>query len=120
MTFTHTETDLPIERQYPKLVRDRIPEIIEKDGKIAHRHIAGDEEYVSLLLSKLIEEASELKDAQGLEHQKEEIADVREVLKSIQLALGFSDDDVAAAVQASKAEARGGFEGRIILDLSPE
>jgi len=119
MKHAHTETDLPIESQYPKLVRDKIPAMIECDGKIAATHIAGGSEYVRLLLAKLIEEASELRDAESPDHQKEEIADVREVLGALQKALGFSEDELKE-VQASKFEERGGFEGRIILDLKPE
>ncbi|RTK94986.1 phosphoribosyl-ATP pyrophosphohydrolase [Candidatus Saccharibacteria bacterium] len=119
MKHTHTETDLPIENQYPKLVRDNIPVMIERDGKTATTHIAGEEEYVSFLLAKLVEEATELKNAVDSDHRQEEIADVREVLGAIQAALGFSEDELRE-VQASKLAERGGFAGRIILDLKPE
>ena len=119
MKHTHTETNLPIENQYPKLVRDLIPERITQGGKQFSMHIADHDEYVSFLLSKLIEEASELKQANTLDHQKEEIADVREVLSAIQEALELSEDELQE-VQASKAEERGGFSGRIILDERPE
>jgi predicted house-cleaning noncanonical NTP pyrophosphatase (MazG superfamily) len=119
MDHTHTETDLPIENQYPKLVRDKIPAIIERDGQVATTHIAGDSEYINFLLAKLVEEASELKDTESPDHQKEELADVREVLGALQKALGFSED-VLKRVQASKFDERGGFEGRIILDVKPE
>lgn len=110
---------MAIERQYPKLVRDRIPEMIERDGKVAVTHIAGQKEYVDFLLSKLVEEASELKEASSSDHQKEEIADVREVLAALQDALGFSQGEIQE-VQTSKAEERAGFSGRIILDSEPE
>lgn len=119
MKHTHTKTHLPIENEYPKLVKDRIPEMIERDGKFAATHIADSAEYVSFLLAKLVEEASELRDAESPDHQKEEIADVREVLGALQKALGFSEDELNA-VQTSKFDERGGFEGQIILDLKPE
>lgn len=119
MAHTHTDTDLPIESQHPKLVRDRIPEMIQAQDKIAITHVADKREYIDSLLSKLVEEATELKEAEGSEHQKEEMADVREVLGALQIALGFSEEDVHA-VQASKAKERGGFAGRIILDVKPE
>jgi predicted house-cleaning noncanonical NTP pyrophosphatase (MazG superfamily) len=115
MLFTHTETDLPIESDYPKLVRDNIPEIIQANGKAPVTHIAGDNEYVSFLLKKIVEEATELRHAQDINHQKEEIADVLEVLDSIKRALGLTDEQVLNA-QVSKREERGSFEGRIILD----
>ena len=119
MKHTHTETDLPIENQYPKLVRDGIPSMIERDGKAAITHTAEGDEYVSFLLTKLIEEATELKNAASLDHQKEEIADVREVLGAIQVALGLREKEVLA-IQSSKFEERGGFSGRTVLDVRPE
>jgi predicted house-cleaning noncanonical NTP pyrophosphatase (MazG superfamily) len=119
MDHTHTETDLDIENQYPKLVRDKIPEMIERDGRTAITHVAGQEEYLRYLLSKLIEEATELKHAVGSDHQKEELADVRQVLADLQVALNFSDDEIDK-VQASKFAERGGFAERIILDALPE
>ena len=119
MKHTHTETDLLIENQYPKLVRDKIPTMIERDGRIATTHIAESAEYVNFLLAKLIEEASELNNAESPDHQKEEIVDVMEVLGALQNALGFSEDELKE-IQASKFDERGGFEGRIILDLKPK
>lgn len=115
MKHTHTETDLAIENKYPKLVRDRIPEIVERSGQSAPTHIADQEEYIQHLLAKLVEEATELKEAEGLDHQKEEMADVREVLETLQEALEFAEHEIQE-VQASKAAERGGFRGRIIMD----
>ncbi|MBI1856722.1 nucleoside triphosphate pyrophosphohydrolase [Candidatus Saccharibacteria bacterium] len=120
MKHTHTETDLPIENQYPKLVRDKIPEMIERQGKKAEYHLEeNDEEYLSYLFAKLLEEATELSQAEGSDHQKEEVADVREVISAIQLALGITEPEIKE-VQASKREERGGFTGRFILDSLPE
>lgn len=120
MKHTHTETDLPIENQYPKLVRDRIPELIERDGKTSEHHYeANDDKYLGFLLSKLIEEATELSEAEGAEHQREELADVREVVASIQEILAISEQEISE-IQASKREERGGFGGRIVLDSLPE
>jgi predicted house-cleaning noncanonical NTP pyrophosphatase (MazG superfamily) len=42
-----------------------------------------------------------------------------EVLDALQSALGFSVDELKE-VRTSKLEERGGFGGRIILDLKPE
>lgn len=116
--MAHTENESPTESQYPKLVRDRIPAIIERQGKIAKTHIADKEEYIQHLLLKLIEEATELQEASQTDHQKEEIADVWEVLDAIQAALGFSRDDIQK-IQINKAEERGGFTDGVILDSKP-
>ena len=85
----YSETNTPIENQYPKLVRDKIPEIIKKDGMVVRSHVATPEEYIQHLFSKLLEESSELKNARGRDHQMEELADVREVLASLQIAIGL-------------------------------
>lgn len=120
MKHTHTETDLPIENQYPKLVRNKIPEIIEREGKkVKYRQAENDEEYLNYLLAKLSEEAKELAQAEGIDHQKEELVDVREVISAIQLALGITEPEIEE-VQASKREERGGFTERFILDSLPE
>ncbi len=70
-----------IENQYPKLVRDKIPEIVEARGKkVDIRVVSDDAEYLGFLLSKLIEEATELAQAKTSDNQLEELADVMEVL----------------------------------------
>lgn len=119
MKHTHTQTDLAIENEYPKLVRDKIPQLIERDGNVALTHVAEFKEYTRYLLAKLIEEATELKEAGSIDHQKEELADVREVLSSIQSALDISEKEILE-IQISKAKERGGFTGRVILDSKPD
>ena len=119
MKHTHTQTDLAIENAYPKLVRDKIPQMIERDGKVARTHIAELDEYIRYLLAKFVEEATELKEAGSFDHQKEELADVREVLSTIQGALGITEQEIQE-IQTSKANERGGFGGRIILDSKPD
>ena len=44
---------------YHKLVRDRIPEIIEADGKVCICETLSDEDYIYLLDQKLNEELAE-------------------------------------------------------------
>ena len=43
---------------YNKLVRDKIPEIIEADGKLCATHILSEEEYIAALEAKLNEEVA--------------------------------------------------------------
>ncbi|MBV1821012.1 nucleoside triphosphate pyrophosphohydrolase, partial [Bacteroidales bacterium MSK.15.36] len=61
---------------YNKLVRDNIPEIIEKDGKKFDIRYAQKEELISLLEAKLQEEAKEFSEDKNLE----ELADLMEVI----------------------------------------
>lgn len=41
-------------KRYRKLVRDRIPEIIEASGKVCKTKILSDEEYLKLIDEKLV------------------------------------------------------------------
>ena len=116
MKYIHTKTNLPIEDQYPKLVRDKIPEIVEeKTGeKVKTRIMEKDEEYREYLLRKVVEEASELERAETKEHRAEEIADIMELVDTI---LGLDDLDLETIykIQTRKREERGGFKKRILM-----
>ena len=72
--------------EFNKLVRDRIPEIIEKEG------------------GKPVTRTLEL----------EELADVLEVVYALAKLRGYSVKELEAAYQ-KKHEARGGFEDRVFL-----
>ena len=96
---------------YNKLVRDKIPEIIEADGKTCKTRILSDEEYIAALEAKLNEEVAEYQSDKNLE----EMADVLEVLRAICLARGYSLEELEA-VRANKVEERGGFVKKIFLE----
>ena len=96
---------------YNKLVRDKIPEIIEADGKTCKTRILSDEEYIVALESKLGEEVEEYQTDKTLE----EMADVLEVLRAICIARGYSLDELEA-LSAKKADERGGFADKILLE----
>ena len=94
---------------YNKLVRDKIPEIIEGDGKICKTRILSDEEYIALE-AKLNEEVAEYQADKNLE----EMADVLEVLQAICIARGYSLNDLEE-MKAKKANERGGFKKKMFL-----
>ena len=96
---------------YNKLVRDKIPEIIEADGKVCRTHILSNEEYIAALEVKLNEEVAEYQADKNLE----EMADVLEVLQAICTARGYSLDELEA-MRAKKANERGGFKEKIFLE----
>ena len=96
---------------YNKLVRDKIPEIIEGDGKICKTRILSDEEYIAALEAKLNEEVAEYQADKNLE----EMADVLEVLQAICIARGYSLEELEA-LRAKKANERGGFADKIFLE----
>ena len=92
------------------MVRDRIPEIIEADGKICVYEILSDEDYVYLLDQKLNEELSEYQESKSLE----ELADLLEVMQAVVKARGWTLEKLEQ-VRADKATKRGGFEKKILL-----
>ena len=95
---------------YNKLVRDRIPEIIEADGKRCKTRILSDEEYLRYVDAKLDEELAEYHKDGSIE----ELADLLEVIRAAAAARGSSIEEVEA-IRVRKAEKRGGFEERILL-----
>lgn len=94
-----------------KLVRDKIPEIIEADGKTPITRILERDEYLSELDRKLNEEVAEYQGDKSLE----EMADVLEVLFAICEGRGYSIEELMAIKQKKKEE-RGGFQKRIFWE----
>ena len=101
--------------EYHKLVRDRIPEIIEKDGKTCECSVLSQEDYIVMLDQKLDEELAEYQESKSME----ELADLLEVMSAVATARGSSMEEVEK-IRASKKEKRGGFEKRILLETVTE
>ncbi len=97
--------------KYDKLVRDRIPEIIEAKGERCAYHVASDDEYRQKLYEKLGEEASEL----AIARDASEVSDVLEVIDAIVELEGFSRNEIEC-VKREKFAKRGGFSKRYILE----
>lgn len=95
----------------PKLVRDLIPQIITKQGKIPVTKTMDMEEYKKELAKKLIEEAYEFQIDQNIE----EMADIIEVFDAIIKAYGFNREELEI-VRAKKNSERGAFEKMIFLE----
>ena len=97
-------------KTYNKLVRDRIPEIIEAKGNKCEIDILSDEEYLKMIDAKLDEELAEYHKDQNIE----ELADLLEVIHAAAIARGYTLEQLEA-IRAKKAGERGGFEKRILL-----
>ncbi len=94
---------------YNKLVRDKIPEILDEKGIPYEKRVASPEEYKEELIKKLKEEVKEFDESAG---SQEELADVIEVINSLIKLPEYSDVE---EVRRKKAEERGGFDQRFIV-----
>lgn len=97
-------------KEYDKLVRDDIPEIIRKDGKTPVTTRAKGAEYCEMLRRKLDEEVREYHDSQD----PEELADILEVVYALAEAEGTAASNIES-LRKFKQKDRGGFEEGIIL-----
>jgi len=97
--------------KYHKLVRDRIPEIIRKKGKVPKTHTVAYTEYYERLEEKLSEEVREFVDSDN----PSELADILEIVYALAEYRGISKDELER-IRKEKAEQRGSFDKKIILD----
>jgi len=99
---------------YNKLVRDKIPEIIEKSGKQLRSRVLEAEEYKSALQEKCLEEWDEYLKAETSEHALEELADLLEIIHALAKIHGGTPEQLEK-IRMEKAVKRGGFEKRLFL-----
>ena len=104
-------------REYNKLVRDKIPDIIDNNGKdeVSITRVLSDDEYKIELMKKLEEEFKELKEALFIGNKEsitEESADLIEVIRAL------NNDDLSIVLNKcyDKRDKRGGFNNKIFLE----
>jgi predicted house-cleaning noncanonical NTP pyrophosphatase (MazG superfamily) len=95
---------------YNKLVRDKIPEVIEADGKQCETSIVSKKELLPLLEEKLKEEVNEFLEDKNLE----ELADIMEVIFGLAENLGYGEEELLRK-REEKKESRGGFKDGVFL-----
>ena len=98
-------------KNYNKLVRDKIPTIIESNGDMCKTKILSQEEYMAELDKKLSEELAEYQESKSLE----ELADMLEVMIAIANSRGYDWSDVMVLRWQKRAE-RGGFDNKVFLE----
>lgn len=103
-----------MEKTYNKLVRDNIPNIIEKNGETPVTRVLSDEEYRTELEKKLNEEYQEVLSSQGKD-RVEELADMIEVIKYLAKLEESTLEDVIKIAE-EKAKKRGAFDKKIFLE----
>lgn len=96
--------------KYNKLVRDKIPEIIQNDGKICKTEILSDDEYLKMVDVKLDEELDEYHKDPSIK----ELADLLEVIYAATIARGYSLEELEAE-RIRKVQKNGAFKDKILL-----
>lgn len=96
--------------KYDKLIRDKIPYIIEQSGKKAVFETLDDDNYKKHLDIKLTEELDEYLESGNVE----ELADLVEVIYAL---LDTMDIDISEfeIIRREKVEKRGAFRKRLLL-----
>ena len=101
---------------YNKLVRDRIPEEINKEpGRKCKYRILNDEEYLKEKNKKIVEEAHEFAE----ENSIEELGDLMEVINAIMNIKGYNIEEVNQ-VMRDKENRKGAFNNKIYLEYVDE
>ena len=95
---------------YNKLIRDKIPQIIESKGGTADIRVLSEEEYPLYLEAKLDEEVGEY----HRDKTAEELADILEVVYALAASQGC-DRETLHEIYQKKHNDRGGFADRILL-----
>ena len=93
---------------YNKLVRDKIPEILDAKNVPYEKRIASPEEYKAELIKKLNEEVKEFLET----GDPEELADIVEVIEALET---LPDYEMVEHLRKKKLEERGGFNERLIV-----
>lgn len=103
--------------KYDKLIRDKIPEIIEKSGKKCVVEVMDDETYMDKLSAKLKEELAEVETELKNNNDEaaiKELADLQEVILAIVDAIG-GDRESFERIRKSKVASNGAFEKKLLL-----
>ena len=102
-------------KQYNKLVRDKIPEIIESNGETPIFRTLNNEEYREQLEKKLYEEYNEVLMAKDSKNRIEELADMLEIISCLSKLENKTLDDVIEVAKQKNIK-RGSFEKKIYLE----
>lgn len=97
-----------------KLVRDKIPQIIENSGKNPIIKTLDQDTFLTELRKKANEELNEYLSAKTNEDAIEELADLLEIIHSLAEIHDSSIEEIEK-VRAEKADKRGGFKEKVFL-----
>jgi predicted house-cleaning noncanonical NTP pyrophosphatase (MazG superfamily) len=100
--------------KFAKLVRDNIVKDIQKIGNRPIYKVLNDDEYISELLKKLLEEANEITSSPK-DELLGELSDIQEIIDNLIVALNISKHDLQAA-QDKKNSKAGSFKEKLYID----
>jgi predicted house-cleaning noncanonical NTP pyrophosphatase (MazG superfamily) len=96
--------------KFNKAIRDKIPEIIQKDGHTCNIQTLSDEKFIIEIEKKLSEEVTEYQN----DKNPEELADILEVIYRISQLKGISKEELEK-IRIKKLQDRGGFDKNLFL-----
>jgi predicted house-cleaning noncanonical NTP pyrophosphatase (MazG superfamily) len=96
-----------------KLVRDKIPQIINKQGGNAEEIVLNNKDFLRELKNKFYEELEEF-DPEDKENAKNELSDLQEIIDNFLKALNISKNDLEK-FQKEKNEKAGSFSKKIFV-----
>lgn len=99
---------------YNKLVRDKIPQIIQNEGKTVYSCTLDGENLRKMLKTKLIEESREVSKATTKEEMINELADISEIIETIYEIFDIEEIDVDLA-KNKKMKESGSFKSGTYL-----
>jgi superfamily II DNA or RNA helicase/HKD family nuclease len=104
--------------RYRKLIRDRIPEIASREGRVLDVEPAlGESSFDLLLARKLVEESAEVHDALIIRDRQaliSELADLQTLIDTIATRAGIGPEEIIDAATIKFAQ-RGVFDQRLVL-----
>ena len=96
--------------KYNKAIRDKIPEIIQKDGHSCNVKTLSDEQFLEHLEKKISEEVAEYQN----DKNPEELADILEVIYRVAQLRGVSKEELEK-IRIEKNSKRGSFDKNLFL-----
>lgn len=97
-----------------KLVRDRIPKLIEESGKMATSRTLDDQEFKIELKNKAFEELEDYVESKTKEEALEELSDLLEVVYALAETHGITHNKLEET-RKQKTNAQGGFKDKVFL-----
>ncbi len=95
---------------YNKLVRDKVPELIESSGKVPFISTIEDEDYSDSIIALIRESADDFSES----GEVNELLDIVEAVRSLVISMDMEWEDFISALE-EKYNQKGGYEDGVLL-----